>query len=86
MTVGEILEKRIRALCKERGISISTLALMSGLLHSTLDNIVNGRSQNPGFKTLMYIANALSMTPAELVDIPEINDYLKDGEPDSDDI
>ena len=83
MTVGEILEKRIRTLCKERGISITTLALMP---HSTLDNIVNGRSQNPGFKTLMYIANALSMTPAELVNIPEINDYLKDGEPDSDDI
>ncbi|MDO4800973.1 MAG: helix-turn-helix transcriptional regulator [Prevotellaceae bacterium] len=82
MTVGEVMGRRIRFLCKERNISISQLAEMSGLPHSTIDNIVNGRSNNPGLKTLVFLANALSMTPPELIDFPELIDYLKDGEPD----
>ena len=45
---------------------------------------MNGRSKNPGIKTIMKIANALSVTPAELINIPEINDYLKDGDLDND--
>lgn len=82
MTVGEVMGRRIRFLCKERNISISQLAEMSGLPHSTIDNTVNGRSNNPGLKTLVFLANALSMTPPELIDFPELIDYLKDGEPD----
>lgn len=35
-------------------------------------------------KMIMKIANALSISPAELINIPEINDYLKDGDPDND--
>ena len=49
-----------------------------------LDNIMNGRSKNPSIKMIMKIANALSISPAELINIPEINDYLKDGDPDND--
>lgn len=45
---------------------------------------MNGRSKNPSIKMIMKIANALSISPAELINIPEINDYLKDGDPDSD--
>ena len=84
MSVSSILADRIQYLCKRRNISINQLASMGDIPHSSLDNIMNGRSKNPGIKTIMKIANALSVTPAELITIPEINDYLKDGDPDND--
>ena len=84
LSVSSILAERIQYLCKRRNISINQLASMGGIPHSSLDNIMNGRSKNPGIKTIMKIANALSVTPAELINIPEINDYLKDGDPDND--
>ena len=84
LSVSSILAERIQYLCKHRNISINQLASMGGIPHSSLDNIMNGRSKNPGIKTIMKIANALSVTPAELINIPEINDYLKDGDPDND--
>lgn len=80
MSVSSILAERIQQLCDCRDISINQLASMGGIPHSSLDNIMNGRSKNPSMK----IANALSISPAELINIPEINDYLKDGDPDND--
>lgn len=72
MSVSSILAERIQQLCDCRDISINQLASMGGIPHSSLDNIMNGRSKNP------------SISPAELINIPEINDYLKDGDPDND--
>ena len=80
MSVSSILAERIQQLCDCRDISINQLASMGGIPH----NIMNGRSKNPSIKMIMKIANALSISPAELINIPEINDYLKDGDPDSD--
>ncbi len=37
MDYSELYVKRIRALCKKRGISINKLATMSGVKQSTLD-------------------------------------------------
>ncbi len=47
MEYSELYIKRIRMLCKARGISINKLAVMSGVKQSTLDNIVRGLTQNP---------------------------------------
>ena len=40
MDYSEIYVKRIRSLCKQRGIAINKLATMSDVKQSTLDNIV----------------------------------------------
>ena len=72
---ADIYVKRIRALCKERGIAINRLATMSDVKQSTLDNIVRGLTKNPRVKTLHKIALAFNMTLAEFLDFAELNDY-----------
>ena len=75
MKYAELYVKRIRQLCKQRGISINKLATMSGLRQSTLDNIMRGLSKNPRVKTVHKIANALNMTLAEFLDFEELNEF-----------
>ena len=75
MDYSEIYIKRIRQLCKERGIAINKLASMSDVNHSTLDNIVRGLTKNPRIKTLHKIALAFNMIVAEFLDFQELNDY-----------
>ncbi|MGN0564769.1 MAG: helix-turn-helix domain-containing protein, partial [Candidatus Heritagella sp.] len=81
MAYSEIYIRRIRQLCKERGIAINKLATMSGVKQSTLDNIVRGLTKNPRVKTLHKIALAFSMTLSEFLDFEELNDYSFDDEP-----
>lgn len=75
MEYSEIYVKRIKSLCKQRGIAINKLATMSGVNQSTLDNIVRGITKNPRAKTLHKVAIAFNMTLAEFLDFDELNDY-----------
>ena len=76
MEYSEIYVKRIKSLCKQRGIAINKLATMSGVNQSTLDNIVRGITKDPRVKTLHKVAIAFNMTLAEFLDFDELNDYL----------
>jgi len=78
MEYSELYVRRIRQLCKERGIAINKLATMSGVRQSTLDNIVRGITGNPRAKTLHKIAIAFNMTLAEFLDFEELNTYSFD--------
>ena len=82
MDYSELYVKRIRELCKHRGIAINKLATMSGVRQSTLDNIVRGISKNPRVKTLHKIAIAFNMTLSEFLDFKELNDFSFDDETD----
>lgn len=84
MTVGEILVARIQSLCKERWININQLSSMSNIPHSSIDNIIQGRSNNPTLLTLMAIANAFNMTVSEFLDVPGLNLYFRDNIPGED--
>lgn len=75
MDYSEIYVKRIRSLCKQRGIAINKLATMSDVKQSTLDNIVRGLTKNPRVKTLHKLAIAFNMTLAEFLDFDELNNY-----------
>ena len=75
MEYSEIYVKRIRKLCKERGIAINKLAVMSNVKQSTLDNIVRGLTKNPRVKTLHKVALAFNMTLSEFLDFDELNEY-----------
>ena len=75
MEYSEIYVNRIKSLCKQRGIAINKLATMSGVNHSTLDNIVRGITKDPRAKTLHKVAIAFNMTLAEFLDFDELNDY-----------
>lgn len=52
---SEIIVNRILSLCKQRDISIYQLSIMSGVSHSTIDNLVNRKTYNPKIKTLHKI-------------------------------
>lgn len=80
MEYSELYVKRIRQLCKERGIAINKLATMSGVKQSTLDNIVRGLTKNPRVKTLHKLAIAFNMTLSEFLDFKELNDYSFDDD------
>ena len=72
---SEIIVNRILSLCKQRDISIYQLSIMSGVSHSTIDNLVNRKTYNPKIKTLHKIDLALGFTLAELVDFHELTDF-----------
>lgn len=78
MDYSQIYVKRIRSLCKQRGIAINKLATMSGVNQSTLDNIVRGLTKNPRVMTLHKLAIAFNMTLSEFLDFDELNDYSFD--------
>ncbi len=84
MDYSDLYVKRIRELCKQRGIAINKLATMSGVKQSTLDNIVRGISKNPRVKTLHKLAIAFNMTLSEFLDYKELNEYSFDDENDED--
>ena len=52
MEYSELYAMRIRQLCKQRGLSINKLADMSNVRQSSIDNITNGRTKNPGCSEL----------------------------------
>ncbi len=78
MEYSDIYVRRIRSLCKQRGIAINKLATMSDVKQSTLDNIVRGITKNPRVMTLHKLAIAFNMTLAEFLDFDELNDYSFD--------
>ena len=78
MEYASLYIKRIRKLCRERGITINRLAVMSDVKQSTLDNIVRGLTRNPRVRTLHKIALAFNMTLAEFLDFDELNEYAFD--------
>lgn len=77
---SELLIMRLLSLCEKRGITIYQLSKMSGVSHSTLDNIVNRNTSNPRIKTLHKIATAFSLTVAEFLDFEELNNFSFDDE------
>ena len=78
MEYSSLYVRRIRELCRHRGITINKLATMSGIKQSTLDNIVRGLTKNPRVMTLHRIALAFNMTLAEFLDFKDLNDYAFD--------
>ena len=80
MEYSDLYVRRIRKLCKERGIAINKLANMSDVKQSTLDNIVRDITKNPGVKTLHKLAIAFNMTLAEFLDFEELNEYSFDDD------
>ena len=75
MEYSELYVMRIKKLCRERGLAINKLAVMSDVKQSTLDNIVRGLTKSPRVKTLHKLAIAFNMTLSEFLDFKELNDY-----------
>lgn len=82
MEYSDIYVQRVRKLCKERGLSINRLAVISDVKQSTLDNIIQGKTRNPGVRTLHKLAITFNMTLAEFLDFDQLNEYSFDEDSD----
>ncbi len=73
MGVYEVTVKRIRELCKERGITPNGLSYVAGISQSTIKSILNGESVNPGISTIKKICDGLDITIGEFFNTEEFN-------------
>lgn len=71
MKEQKILAERISSLCKERQLSYYLLSYKSTVPITTILNIVNCITKNPGIFTLIKICDGLGITIQEFFD-PEI--------------
>ncbi len=65
MTFDHAVAERIRGICKTKGISVSRLCLISGVLPSTIYEFLAGRTKSPTVATLKLICDGVNMSLAE---------------------
>ena len=68
MTTRECVANRIIELCAERDMAFNALARVSAVSPSTVKNIINGASRNPGIVTLKMLCDGLGITLIEFFD------------------
>ncbi|MGE5495934.1 MAG: helix-turn-helix domain-containing protein [Burkholderiales bacterium] len=70
MNLSKAVVKRILELCKERGITVNALSNISGVTQSTVNDIVNGTTRNPGIVTIKKLCDGFEITLTEFFDSP----------------
>ena len=73
MDVREAIVHRIRALCRERGITPNGLSNLAGVPQATVKSILNGESRNPGTVTIKKLCDGLDLTLGEFFSTPEFD-------------
>lgn len=68
LRIGKAVSIRIEQLCKENNITINKLGTISGITQSTLNNIINGSSDNPTVSTIKKICDGLDITIIDFFD------------------
>ena len=68
MTTRICVANRIIELCQERNMAIHALARSAGIPPSTVKNILNGASRNPGVVTIKMICDGLGISLTEFFD------------------
>lgn len=71
---------RIYQLIDEKNYTINGLARHAGLPPTTLKNILNGQSKNPGIVTLKIICDGLDITLTEFFDTDEFRNLEQEIE------
>lgn len=65
MNTQETIAKRIRELCKERGITPNALSYISAVPQATIKSILNGESSNPGTVTIKKLCDGFNISLSE---------------------
>ena len=68
MTTIDCVANRILELCREKNMSINGLARSAGLPPTTVKNILNGASKNPGIVTLKIICDGFGISLIDFFD------------------
>lgn len=80
MTYADAISHRLLQICKERNITVNQLSTLSGISHTTIHDLISGKSRNVKLKTLHKIAVGLDMTISQLLDFPEMNETIFEDE------
>lgn len=70
MTLNEAFAKRVRKLLKEKKLTQYKIEQNTGLYHSTMNSIMNGKTKSSNFKTMAIIIRELGMSVTEFFDDP----------------
>ena len=73
------INKKIMALCNERGWSVYELSLQSGITQSSINSMLQ-RGTPPKFENLQHICEAFGITLAQFFQENEEADFLKPDE------
>ena len=68
MKTTEAVSARILELCTERDITVNKLSTLSAVTQSTVNDIVNLRSNNPGIVTIKKLCDGLDISVADFFD------------------
>lgn len=74
MSIYDVIVKRIRSLCEEKGISPNGLSYTAGVPQSTIKSILNGESKNPGIVTLKKLCDGLEISIVDFFDTQEFRE------------
>ncbi len=74
MKLHEAVGKRILEYCKERDISPNKLCTKSGVIQSTVNSILSGRSKNPQLKTIQNLCSGLNVKIVDFFNSPLFDD------------
>ncbi len=73
MTVSQAIIKRITDYCIENKLTVSKLCTISGATQSTINDIMNGVTTNPGIVTIKKLCDGMGITLTDFFD----TDYFK---------
>jgi len=73
MDTRKAVQNRVIELCNAKRWAVNALANYSGIPSSTMRNIVNGQSKNPGIVTIKKICDGLGITLGEFFATPEFD-------------
>lgn len=71
MQTRECVAKRIVELCAKNNMSFRQLAYAAAVPPTTIMNILNGKSKNPGIVTIKKICDGLNISLIEFFDTEE---------------
>lgn len=80
MTYADAIAKRLLEICEQENITVNRLCTLSGVSHTTIQDIITGKTRNITLRTLHRLAIGLNMTLSELLDFPEMNETIFDDE------
>lgn len=73
MDTREAVARRIRQLCKERGITPNGISNIAAVPQATVKSILNGESKNPGIVTIKKLCDGFEITLSEFFSTDEFD-------------
>lgn len=65
--------RRIRQLCRERGLTPNGISNLAAVPQSTVKSILNGESKNPGIVSIKKLCDGFEITLGEFFSTPEFD-------------